>query len=171
MVETFDDFMGAELPGLLRFAAVLTGERHLAEDVVQEVMIRAHKRWNAISVLDQPVTYVRRMVVNEYISWRRKWARIIPRSEIEDDRHLPDPATGHAERAELPDRLRKLPRRQRTVIVLRYYGGLSDRDIGDTLGCTTGTVRSHASRALNSLRIDMGEVPDAPSMSAVRKEL
>lgn len=158
MGDTFDAFMARELPQLLRVAGVLTGERQLAEDVVQEVMIRVHRRWAEISVLDRPPTYVRKMVVNEYISWRRKWARIIPRADLTDDRETPDPAIGHAERDALDARLRKLPRRQRAVVVLRYYVGMSDQDIADVLGCSDGTVRTHASRALHALRIDL--LPD-----------
>ena len=77
---TFEEFAAAQLPGVLRFAGVLTADRGLAEDVVQEVLIRAHARWTQIESLDQPEAYVRRMIINEFYSWRRKWARIAPRS-------------------------------------------------------------------------------------------
>jgi RNA polymerase sigma-70 factor (sigma-E family) len=154
---SFDDFVAGRLPAVLRFAGVLTGDRYLAEDVVQDVLLKAHKRWSTIAAKEQPEAYIRRMIVNEHISWLRKWARIIPSARlgaIEDQHAVPDHANGHADRADLADRLSKLPARQRAVIVLRYYEGLSDPEIADVLGCGAGTVRGYASRALAALRVD-----------------
>lgn len=74
----FEEFAAARLPAVLRFTGVLTGDRGLAEDVVQEVLIRTHKRWQQIGELDRPELYVRKMVVNEYLSWRRRSWRLIP---------------------------------------------------------------------------------------------
>jgi RNA polymerase sigma-70 factor (sigma-E family) len=151
---TFEEFAHRELPPLLRFAKVLCGDRGLAEDVVQEVLLRAQQRWLSIEQLDKPDAYVRRMIVNEFLSWRRKWARISPVAEL-PDRAGPDQADGHAERDALVRQLATLPRRQRAVVVLRYYGGLTDPEIADELGCSASTVRAHASRALATLRIEM----------------
>lgn len=75
---TFDEWARARLPALVRFAVALTGDRGLGEDVVQEVLIRAYGRWDRIAGLDQPEAYLRRMVTNEYLSWRRRWARVTP---------------------------------------------------------------------------------------------
>ena len=75
---TFEEFAAARLGAVLRFAAVLTGDRALAEDVVQEVLIRAHGRWEVIARLDRPEAYVRKMIVNEYLSWRRRSWRLVP---------------------------------------------------------------------------------------------
>ena len=72
-----------------------------------------------------------------------------------DDRVSQDPAFAHAERAALLAELGKLPRRQRAVLVLRYYEGLSDTEIAEVLGCTPGTVRGYASRALAALRVQI----------------
>lgn len=154
---TFEEFAAARLPAVLRFAAVLTGDRGLAEDVVQEVLIRANGRWEAIARLDRPEAYVRKMIVNEYLSWRRRSWRLVPSgagTEV-DGRLSPDPAAGHAEREALLAELDRLPARQRAVLVLRYYEGLSDAEIADALGCATGTVRGYASRALAMLRVEM----------------
>src|ERR1044071_4423101 len=71
---TFEEFAMARLPSLLRYAIVLTGDRDLAQDIVQEVLARAHVRWRRISESESPEAYVRRMVLNEYLSWRRTWA-------------------------------------------------------------------------------------------------
>ncbi len=153
---TYEEFVAARLPALVRFASVLTGDRALAEDVVQEVLARTHVRWRKIAQLDQPDSYVRRMVVNEYLSWRRRWARYVPHADAGQET-LPDVAVQHAEQYAERDALRaelaRLPRRQRTVLVLRYYLGFSDNEIADVLGCTPGTVRGYASRALSTLRI------------------
>jgi RNA polymerase sigma-70 factor (sigma-E family) len=153
----FEEFAAARLPAVLRFAGVLTGDRGLAEDVVQEVLIRVHGRWPQISQLDHPELYVRKMVVNEYLSWRRRSWRLIPggAGQDVDDRLAPDHAHGHAERDAILAEICKLPRRQRAVLVLRYYEGLPDSEIAEALGCAPGTVRGYASRALAALRIEM----------------
>src|ERR1039457_4905626 len=75
---TFEEFAALRLPAILRFAAVLAGDRAQAEDVVQEVLVRVHARWSRISRLDRPDAYVRRMVVNEFISARRRSWRLVP---------------------------------------------------------------------------------------------
>ena len=74
----FEEFAATRLPAVLRFAGVLTADRALAEDVVQEVLIRASKRWDQLDRLDHPELYVRKMIVNEYLSWRRRNWRLLP---------------------------------------------------------------------------------------------
>ncbi len=158
----FEEFAATRLPAVLRFAGVLTADRALAEDVVQEVLIRAGKRWDQLDRLDHPELYVRKMIVNEYLSWRRRTWRWLPTGSADevDDRVTPDHAGQHAERDALLAELGKLPRRQRAVLVLRYYQGLSDTEIADGLGCKPGTVRGYASRALAALRVELS--PNAP---------
>lgn len=154
---TFEEFAATRLPGVLRFAGVLTADRALAEDVVQEVLIRVHARWNQIGAMDRPELYVRKMIVNEFLSWRRRSWRLLPAGRGADvgDGISQDHAFIHAERAALLAELGKLPRRQCAVLVLRYYEGLSDTEIAEMLGCTPGTVRGYASRALATLRIQI----------------
>jgi RNA polymerase sigma-70 factor (sigma-E family) len=166
---TFEEFAAARLPAVLKFAAVLTGDRSLAEDVVQEVLIRANGRWQAIASLDRPEAYVRKMIVNEYLSWRRRSWRTVPSGAGTDmDGPLtPDPAADYAERDALLAELAKLPRRQRTVLVLRYYEALSDLEIAEALGCRPGTVRGYACRALAALRV---ELTAPPPVAVVVKE-
>lgn len=155
----FEEWARARLPALVRFAAALTGDRGLAEEVVQEVLIRAYGRWSRIAGLDQPEAYLRRMVTNEYLSWRRRWARITPQADVSalvetGPASDPDHAETHADRAALAQELARLPKRARAVLVLRYYEHLTDAEIAETLGCPQGTVRSLASRALRTLRVD-----------------
>lgn len=150
----FEEFVTARLRALMRHAVVLTGDATLAEDVVQEVMVRAHDKWSRIGAMDQPEAYLRKMIVNEYLSWRRRFARV---SLVEDVNPPPTDAPDHpttlADREALRVELGRLPRQQRAVLVLRYYEGLSDSEIAEVLGCTPGTVRGYAARALATLRI------------------
>jgi RNA polymerase sigma-70 factor (sigma-E family) len=157
---TFEEWARARLPALVRFAAALIGDRGLAEDVVQEVLIRAYGGWHRIATLDQPEAYLRRMVTNEYLSWRRRWARVAPRSDVEVAGSVSDHADTYADRDAIRTELARLPRRQRAVLVLRYYEHLTDAEIAEVLGCPSGTVRSLASRALAALRVDAAAHPE-----------
>ena len=154
---TLDELVRTHLPGLVRYATVLVGDQHTAADLVQEVLLRAHQRWRRIALTDRPDLYLRRMVTNEHLSWRRRWhVRMIqPTGDEVLARHAGaagDLAEGHAEKDAMWQRLAGLPPRQRTVLVLRYYEGLSDVETAAVLGTSAATVRSHASRALATLR-------------------
>jgi RNA polymerase sigma-70 factor (sigma-E family) len=149
---TFEVFAAAEVRPLLGLASAMSGDPGLAEDLVQEVLFKAHRRWRSIEKLDMPSGYVRRMLVNEFLSWRRKWARVVPTAEIEFVDDAPDHATAHADRQALAAALTRLPSRHRAVLAMRYYGGLSDTEIADVLGCRVTTVRAYISRALATLR-------------------
>jgi RNA polymerase sigma-70 factor (sigma-E family) len=155
----FEEFAADRLPAVLRFAAVLTGDRAMAEDVVQEVLLRAYPRWRHIERMDRPESYVRKMVLNEFLSWRRRSWRVSPAGPGTDFDVEPGPdhAVGHAEREALVRELAKLPRRQRAVLVLRFYEGFSETEIAGMLGCRPATVRGYSSRALAGLRTALGE--------------
>ena len=149
----FEEFVAERLDGLLRYATVLTNDPHLAQDIVQEVLLRAQQRWAKIA---SPPTYVRRMVTNEYLSWRRRAVRrMVPSSHDVLDALSPpeaDPATAYDERDAMLGLLATLPRKQRAAVVLRYYENYSDAEIAAALRCGTSTVRSQISRALATLR-------------------
>ena len=152
-----DDVVRDHLPGLLRYATVLTGDGHVAADLVQEVLLRAHVRWTRIGLMARPDLYLRRMVTNEHLSWRRRWhVRTIHATADDVLAARIAPEADHAEHVVEDDamwrHLTELPPRQRAVLVLRYYEGLDDTEIGDVLGTSSATVRSHASRALATLR-------------------
>lgn len=157
---TFPEFAATRLPGLLRYAVILTGDHDLAQDVVQEVMARCQVRWNRIERAGAPDAYVRQMVLNEYLSWRRRWAvrniqAVGERLADLGDRNgsARDHANDVVETDALWTRLAALPRKQRAVLVLRYYEQLSDQEIATLLGCAPVTVRSNASKALATLRL------------------
>lgn len=156
MPVSYEDFVAARLPAILRYATALTGSPALAEDVAQEVLVRVQAKWRRVSSVERPEAYVRRMVLNEYLGWRRRRVNrdlAMPPEALEGlAPKVADPALAHGDRDQLRRALAGLPRRQRAVLVLRFYEGLTDAEIAADLGCTTGTVRSHASRALATLR-------------------
>jgi RNA polymerase sigma-70 factor (sigma-E family) len=156
----FDEYVRVQRPALMRFATVLTGRTWLAEDVVSDVLGRAFERWDRIAATDRPHAYVRRMIVNEYLSWQRRAKRHAP-LEDEPGAPVPDGAAERAERAAMIHLLDRLPRRQRAAVVLRYYAGLSDEEVAAELGCRASTVRSQISRALAALRIDINDTAGA----------
>lgn len=156
--DDFDRFVMDRLDRLLRYATALTCDKHLAQDIVQDVLLRARQRWARIGAVDVPYLYVKRMVTNEYLSWRRRRAaRDVSSTHAALDELSPavaDHAARHAERDAMRARIAVLPRKQRAALVLRYYEDSTDAEIARILGCAEGTVRSHISRALNTLRIN-----------------
>jgi RNA polymerase sigma-70 factor (sigma-E family) len=155
MVVTFEEFARARVLALLRTAVALSGDLGLAEDLVQDVLCKAYTRWDQISRLDAPESYLRRMLVNEFLSWRRKWGRVVPHDELVTVDEHPDHASTYADRQLLRTEIYRLPRRQRAVIALRYYAGLNDAEIAEAMGCRVSTVRGFASRALATLRVSL----------------
>ncbi|MEZ0164889.1 SigE family RNA polymerase sigma factor [Kineococcus sp. LSe6-4] len=158
-VLTFEDFVAARGPALVRLARGLLRDPHAAEDVVQDVLAKALLAWGRVSAAEDPVAYVNRMVVNASTSfWRRAARRERPTGD------LPETAaadrTGQlADRDELLTALRRLPVKQRTVLVLRHFEDCSDEQIADLLDVTTGTVRSNAHRGLAALRERLAPPP------------
>lgn len=155
----FGEFVSRQRPGLMRFATVLTCRTWLADDLVSDVLGRAFERWERISGMAEPNAYIRRMIVNDYLSWHRRLARTTPRADIEPAQTQGDGVAEWAERDAMIRRLAGLPRRQRAAVVLRYYVGLPDAEIAAQLGCRETTVRSQISRALAALRIDLTANP------------
>jgi RNA polymerase sigma-70 factor (sigma-E family) len=156
----FDDFVVTRGQALLRFAHVLCGNAHLAEDLVQEVLARVHRRWARIEYLEAPEAYVRRAIVREFLSWRRRRSsREAVLAEVPDRPSGQDTAQQLAARDEMWTLLAGLPRAQRAVLVLRFYDDLADDEIANALGCAPSTVRAHASRALARLRTALGHRP------------
>jgi RNA polymerase sigma-70 factor (sigma-E family) len=147
--DDFADYVNLRLPSLLRFGYALTGNPHDAGDLVQEALERVGVRWAAIRRAGHPDAYIRRVMVNARTSrWRRHRSETlvaeVPESGVRTrDRFDDEP---------LWEALRTLPARQRAVIVLRYYENLSEAEIATTMGISTGTVKSQASRAMITLR-------------------
>jgi len=152
-VPEYDDVYAALWPRLVRTAYAVSGDRGVAEDAVQTALGKAYRSWWRIARMAAPEAYLRRMVLNEVLNDRRRARR---RHEV-TSAAPPEVATLAAAEPELArDELWRavstLPRRQRAVLVLRYYEDLSEQQIADALGCRPGTVKSHASAALETLR-------------------
>ena len=157
----FEEFSREQLPGLVKFAAVLTGDRELAQDVVQDALVRAHQGWRQVAAADRPDLYLRKMVVNGYLGWRRRWYQrsVRPTADVTGfgGPTAPDPAWRIADADQLAGPLAELSRAQRASIVLRFYEDRDDNEIAAVLGCAPGTVRSHISRGLSALRVQLNE--------------
>ncbi|MCF6476508.1 SigE family RNA polymerase sigma factor [Nonomuraea sp. MG754425] len=154
----FEDFVRARGGALHRYGFVLTGNADDAADLVQEALIRLGDTWQRVRNKDDPEGYVRTIMVRQHISWWRRRRRehlvdAVPEGSYRDRQADPD----------LWDDLGTLPRKQRAVLVLRYYEDMSDREIAATLGISPGTVRSQASRALAKLRARHVEQAAVPS--------
>ena len=147
MLDSFEDYVNGRGRALLRFAYVLSHDADLAQDLVQDALVKTHARWDKV---DHPDAYVRRAIVNDFCSWKRRRAS---KDVLTSD--LPEGLTqdeGPEERDAMWRLLAELPRQQRAALVLRFYEGLDDPAIGRALGCSEATVRSHASKALATLR-------------------
>lgn len=151
---SFEDYVTARGSTLLRFAYLLTGDRHLAEDLVQEVLSRVHRRWHRMTHVEHPDAYLRTAIVRQFLSWRRRRASQEASLDAlpEQPDAAPDHAGVHAVRDEMWRLLANLPRKQRAVLVLRFYEDLPDDQIAEAVGCRQVTVRTHASRGLARLR-------------------
>lgn len=149
----YDEVVRATERRLLRLGLMLSGSVHSAEDLVQTVFARAHRRWDRISTLDHPEAYLRTMVVNEYLSWRRLLKNgEVPLAEPIERPTTEDIGNRQAQRDAAWQLLAGLPRKQRAVLVLRYYEDLSDDEIARVLDVSPSTVRSNAARGLATLR-------------------
>jgi RNA polymerase sigma-70 factor (sigma-E family) len=147
---TFADLYRAESARTTRLAFLLTGDRHLAEDLMQEAFVRVGSRLRHVD----PATfgpYVRKTVVNLVRSHYRRasvQAKYAPHAREAQDESGADTDT----RAELWGALQQLPARQREAIVCRYYLDMTEAETARTLGISLGTVKSSTSRGLSALR-------------------
>ncbi len=150
---TFEEFVSVSSARLFTMAMLLCGRhRAEAEDLLQGVLERAYRRWPRICRGGDPERYVRAMLVNASVD---RWRRLRRRPELltaPADPAVPDQAGVVADRDELLRALALLPVRQRAVIVLRYLEDLTEAQTAAVLGCSEGTVKSQASRALTRLR-------------------
>lgn len=158
----FSVFVRHHSPRLLVFARLLTRDTTAADDLVQGVLVRCYPQWARISRDEGEYAYVRRSILNAYLSLRRRPFQELPRAELVDIAAL---AEGSPEdRLVVRRALDRLTRRERAVIVLRYFEDLSEADTAAELGVKVGTVKSTAHHALRAMRID----PDITDLAAVR---
>ncbi|GIG66836.1 SigE family RNA polymerase sigma factor [Phytomonospora endophytica] len=154
-MNSFDDYVRARGTALLRFGYLLGGDAHLAEDLVQEALARCHRSWPRISAAGDPDAYVRKAVLRQFLSWRRRFsfgervtADMTPHAAATADR-----SEAVADREVLWRLLAGLSRMQRAVLVLRFYEDLAYAQIADLLDVGESTVRVHAHKGLSALRV------------------
>ena len=149
--------MTASWPSLYRTAVLMTGDVHLAEDLLQNTMGKVYKAWpRMVSRVENPRSYARTILANEVSSWwRKRSSSEVPMASRPDDTSTP----GHDDRIAQADMmwqaLHQLPARQRAVMVLRYYEDLSGAEIAAALGITEGAVKAHAHHALRTLEVTL----------------
>ena len=152
----FGEFVRAALPGLLRYGHALAGNPNDAADLVQTGLEKVGVRWHLLSrKADDPIAYIRKAMANAHVSrWRRTRKESLVAEPPDGDTTTPVYAV---ENEPLWRALRALPPRQRAVIVLRYYDGLSEAEIAATLSISQGTVKSQTSKAMATLRLRLGQ--------------
>ncbi len=151
----FREFVSARQPGLFRIAMLLTGQREDAEDLLQTALTGLALHWTAVARSGSPDAYVRRILYHQQVSrWRsRRHRREYATAEPPERVGAGDLAGDSALRLALVQVLAELTRRQRAVVVLRYYEDLPEAEVARILGCTVGTVRSQTHRTLARLRV------------------
>jgi RNA polymerase sigma-70 factor (sigma-E family) len=145
----FHAFVVARTPALSRTAYLLTGDAHLAEDLVQTALFKAARAWDRIQ--GHPEPYVRRILYTQNVSWWRS-RRPLPETALQEY-DGPAQAADTDLRLTLEQALARLTTRQRTVLVLRYYEDLTEVQTADVLGIGAGTVKSITRQALGRLRV------------------
>ena len=147
----FAKFVAERADALLRYGYVLSGNPHDAADLTQEALIRLHRAWPRVQRKQDPESYTRVIMARLHISvWRLRRRERLSWDPPEES-YLDAPPLDQG----LWEQLGGLPRKQRAVLVLRYYEQLTDQEIAHVLGISRGTVRSHASLGLSRLRSTM----------------
>lgn len=149
---TFEEYLRRHGDALFRHAAVVCADSGVAEDLVQSVLERAFRQWERIAAMEFPDAYLRRMVVNEFLSLRRRLGRMFVTDRIPDT-VMDDASEEQGDRMALIAELSRLPHRQRAAVALRYWAGLPDSEIAEQMGCAESTVRGYIFRALRTLRV------------------
>lgn len=150
--EGFAEFVAERSDSLVRAAWLLTGDEHKAEDLVQVALVRLWERWSKV---DEPGAYARRVLYTTYVTWwRRRWRAETPSAAVPDTVTRDDVEGDAVVRLAVRARLARLSSRQRAVVVLRYFEDCSVEEAARALGCSTGSIKTHTSRALAVLRED-----------------
>jgi RNA polymerase sigma-70 factor (sigma-E family) len=159
MTEEPEAFVRSLYPRVHALLQLHTGDRDLADELTQEALARVWERWGRVSGMASPQGYTYRIALNLVRSWYRRRGRerrAIARLGPEEVVDAPATAAHVATRAAV----QILPRRQREVVLLRYFAGLSVDETATVLRCAPGTVKAHAHRALNHLRVQLSEADE-----------
>lgn len=155
---SFDDFVAATGHRMARYAVLLCGDHHLAEDLTQTTYAKVFAHWRRVSKADDPVAYTRAILTKTFLSHRR-----LRRSGERPVDQVPDGAasgTDPTTRLDLAAALATLSRADRTILVLRYWEDLGVTDTARLLGITDTACRTRTSRALARLRTHLSDLED-----------
>jgi RNA polymerase sigma-70 factor (sigma-E family) len=160
--EEYDAFVRARTPALLRSAYLLTGDQHLAEDLVQTALAHTHRAWRRLHETGNAEAYTRKIMYHTQVSFwrRRRVAESMPGTMPERRDGGLDLSDRAAVRATVRQALLRLTPKQRAVLVLRYYEDRTEEETADLLGVTIGTVKSQTARALDRIRRVAPELAD-----------
>ncbi|GAA3390471.1 SigE family RNA polymerase sigma factor [Cryptosporangium minutisporangium] len=163
--EEFRKYVQERLPALQRLAYLLCQDRHHADDLVQDSLVKLYMKWDRARAATHLHAYARTTLVRTFVSERRtNWARrMVLVDHVPDEAASTDPDT--ASIVAVRRALAGIPPRQRAVIALRYYSDLSVEETAETLGCSAGTVKSQTARGLAALRraLPDSDHDDAPT--------
>ncbi|MEU4567116.1 SigE family RNA polymerase sigma factor [Micromonospora sp. NPDC023956] len=149
---SFEAYVRARTLGLSRIAYLLTGDHHLAEDLVQQTFLSVAGRWERLAAGGDPDAYVRKVLYHQHVSWWRRARRITQVSLTGVDRPLPDRTDQVGVTVAVQQALARLGPRQRAALVLRYFEDLTEAETAEVLGCGVGTVKSQVRDGLARLR-------------------
>ena len=164
----YADFVRSRTHALLRSAFLLTGDQHLAEDLVQEALARTHRAWSRLDQTGNAEAYARKVMYHAQVSlWRRRRVAESFPGELPDrpGREAADLAEVAAQRVTLQRALLALSPKQRAVIVLRYFEDHSEVEAAQLLGVSVSTVKTQCARGLERLR---ALVPDLRALESER---
>jgi RNA polymerase sigma-70 factor (sigma-E family) len=156
--DRFREFARGQASLLRRSAFLLCGDWHLADDLVQATLIKMHRAWPRVARTDRPVSFARKTLLRCWLDerrrpWRRREQRVYAVPDHPDDGGDPALAAQREDvRAELFRVLSGMAPRQRAVLVLRYFEGLSVVETAEALGCSEGTVKSQTARGLATMK-------------------
>jgi RNA polymerase sigma-70 factor (sigma-E family) len=149
----FADFVHRRGELHLKTAVLLTGDWHAAEDLVQASLGKLYRVWDRLDTSTNPDAYLRRIVVNTHRSWwRARWRREIPRAELPNLPGPDDLGDARAVAEDVRNALAKIPVRQRTALVLRFFADLPEAEVAELMGCSVGSVKTHTHRGLRAMR-------------------
>ncbi|MEV6305709.1 SigE family RNA polymerase sigma factor [Actinoplanes sp. NPDC051861] len=158
-VDEYREFVAGRMDGWRRTAYLLCGDWHAADDLVSIALVRLYRHWGRVSRIEHPEAYVRQILVRAMLNERRRpWRREQPVTAVPDSPSAVPGPDRVADEQRFMALLSELPPRRRAVLVLRYFCDLSVEETAAQLGCSTGTVKSQTSRALEALRVRLDAV-------------
>lgn len=161
--QEFAAFVAQHSRSLNRLAYLMVGDEHAGEDLAAEALLASWQHWDRVRQADQPLAYVRRILVNQASGHFRRRARdltVVDRLQLMAPQSSQDPDTAAV--VDVRSALMRLPPRRRACLVLRHCFELTEQDVAQALGISVGTVKSQTSKAVAQFRRELGDVSPVP---------